>query len=270
MDGSISVGRGASCPLLITCHVESVKYESSPVENYVRVSGRCWGERLFRRVVTKTYVNAKGEEIVKDLLDYYAGLSHVRDSVKLVEDTDATYTRLEYENTPVIDILRHIAESADDAGVIGYDFRVAPDAKFEFFPRNSKTSSVSLAERIEQSECSLDIYRVRNKAVVYGVADKSVPADKDAWTESLTPADGSWAAMSGEVSLDVDFIVKGTRSIRTYAQNLYYGGCVFTLNAGKEVNAELYPLLNFWLQRHTNTLRRQLPQRMARVYGRVR
>jgi hypothetical protein len=233
----------------MTCRVEEIKYESTPVENYVRVSGRCWGERLFRRVVTKTYENKKGEEIVKDLLDYYVGLSHVRNSTELVEATDTTYTRLEYENTPVIDILRYIEESADKAGVIGFDFRVAPDAKFEFFPRNSKASAVSLSEKIEQSEYSSDIHRVRNKIAAYGVADKSVPLYKDAWTESLTPADGAWTATSGTVSFDSAVKVKGSGSVKTYAQNLSYGGCLFTLNAGKEVDAELYPVLNLWLNR---------------------
>ena len=252
VDGSLSVGRSASCPLLMTCRVESVKYESTPVESYVRVSGRCWGERLFRRVVTKVYENKKGEEIVKDLLDYYVGLSHVRAGAELVENTDTTYTLLEYENTPVIDVLRYIAESADKAGVIGFDFRVAPDAKFEFFPRNSKHSSVSLGERIETSEYSLDIHRVRNKAVIYGVADKSVPSDKDLWTESLTPADGVWTATSGTVSLDGAVKVKGTGSVKTYAQNLNYGGCVLTLNTGKEVNTELHPVLNLWLRRESS------------------
>jgi hypothetical protein len=252
VDGSISVGRGATCPLLMTCRVEGVKYESTPVESYVRVSGRCWGERLFRRVVTKTYENMKGEEIVKDLLDYYVGLSHVRNSTELVEATDTTYTRLEYENTPVIDILRYIAESADKAGVIGFDFRVAPDAKFEFFPRNSKSSAVSLSEKIEQSEYGRDIHRVRNKITAYGVADKSVPLNKDAWTESLTPADGAWTATSGTVSFDTAVKVKGSGSIKTSAQNLSYGGCLFTLNAGKEVNAELYPVLNLWLNRESS------------------
>ena len=251
LDGNISVGRGASCPLLLTCRVESVKYESTPVESYVRVGGRCWGERLFRRVVTKTYENKKGEEIVKDLLDYYVGLSHVRSGQELVEATDATYTRLEYENTPVIDILRYIAESADKSGVIGFDFRVAPDGKFEFFPRNSKASAVSLSERIEQSEYSRDVHRVRNRIAVYGVADKSVPADKDLWTESLTPADGVWTATSGTVSFDTAVKVKGSGSIKTFAQNLNYAGCLFTLNSGKEVDAELYPVLNLWLSRET-------------------
>lgn len=182
--GSISIGRGVNCPLIITLRVEEIEPESTPLENYIRVRGRCWGEKLFRKVVTKTYENKKGEEIVKDLMDYYVGLSHVRNSIELVEDTDTTYTLLEYENSPVWDILKYIAESADKNGVIGFDFRVAPDGKFEFFPRNSKTSPVSLSESIEVSRYSKDIHRIRNKIMVYGLTDKSVPADKDEWTES--------------------------------------------------------------------------------------
>jgi hypothetical protein len=249
MDGNISIGRGTNIPQIITCRVEAVKYESTPTENYLRVSGRCWGERLFRRVVTKTYENKKGEEIVKDLLDYYVGLSHVRDSTELVENTDTTYTRLEYQDTPVFDILKYIASSADKQGVIGYDFRVAPDAKFEFFPRNSKASAVSLSEKIEISEYSKDIHRIRNKITVYGVADKSVPSEKDAWTESLDLADGVWSAVSGTLSFDTGTKIKGSGSIKNYAENLYYAGSLFELDSGKEVNANLYPSLNFYVRR---------------------
>jgi len=252
MDGHIDIGRGSNVPQIITCHVESVKCESTPSENYVRVSGRCWGERLFRRVVTKTYENKKGEEIVKDLLDNFAGLSHTRDSTELVENTDTTYTKLEYDNTPVFDILKNIAESADKSGVIGFDFRVAPDAKFEFFPTNSKASPVSLSEKIEVSEYRKDIHRIRNKITVYGVADKSVPSDKDAWTESLTPVDGSWSAVSGNVSFDTVTKKKGSGSIKTYGANLYYAACMLTLNSGKEVNANLYPALNFFIRRESS------------------
>jgi hypothetical protein len=249
LDGSLSVGRGASCPLLLTCRVESVKYQSSPVESYVTVSGRCWGERLFRRVITKTYENQKGEDIIKDLLDYYVGLSHVRGGVELVEDTDTTYTLLEYRDTPVIDVIREIADSADKEGVIGFDFRVSPDGKFEFFPKNSKPSQVSLTERIEGSEYAKDISRVRNKIFVYGVADKSSPADKDLWTESLSSDDGDWVATSGTVSLDTVFKVKGSGSIKTSAESLYYAACQLTLDSGKEVDTELYPEMNLWLSR---------------------
>ncbi|MEM3579452.1 MAG: hypothetical protein QXL54_04455 [Candidatus Bathyarchaeia archaeon] len=152
MNGSIGIGRGANVPQIITCRVESLNHEGTSTESYVRVSGRCWGERLFRRVFTCTFANMKGEDIVKHLLDYYVGLSHVRDSTELVETTDTTYAKLEYKDTPVFDILKYVAESADKQGVIGYDSRVAPDAKFEFFPKNSKNSPVNLLERIEAYE----------------------------------------------------------------------------------------------------------------------
>jgi hypothetical protein len=252
VDGHIDLGRGSNVPQIITCHVESVKCESTPTENYIGVSGRCWGERLFRRVVTKTYENKKGEEIVKDLLDNFVGLSHVRESTELVEDTDTTYTKLEYDNTPVFDVLKNVAESADKSGVIGFDFRVAPDARFEFFPRNSKVSPVSLSEEIEVSEYRIDIHRIRNKITVYGVSDKSIPLDKDAWTESLTPQDGSWSGVSGNVSFDTATKKKGSGSIKTYAANLYYAASMLTLNNGKEVNANLYPALNFFIRRESS------------------
>jgi len=222
MDGSISIGRGANVPQIITCRIESLKYESTPAEHYLRVSGRCWGERLFRRVFTGTFENMKGEEIVKHLLDYYVGLSHTREGAELVESTDTTYVKLEFANTPVFDIIRQIADSADKGGVIGYDFRIAPDGKFEFFKRNSKTSSISLTDRIEVSEYSLDIHRLRNKIYVYGAAEKKLPSDanEDGWTESTSGwySNGTIATETNHVSEDGQ--KKYTDSFCVYA----YGG----------------------------------------------
>jgi len=246
-DGYIDIGRGTNIPQILTCRVEKIKYESTQEEHYLRVSGRCWGERLFRRVITKSYSNQKGEAIVKDLMDSYALLSHTRNSTELVEDTDTTFTLLEYENTPLWDILKYIAESSDKAGIIGYDFRVAPDGKFEFFPKNSKVSPVSLTDTVEEvTEYSKDILRIRNKIMVYGLADKSVPLDKDSWTESLTPTDGSWSAAAGTVSLDTSTKVRGSASIKIYNVNSYYAGALFTLNDRKEVNTNVYPTLSFY------------------------
>jgi hypothetical protein len=213
MDGSISIGRGANVPQIITCRVEKVQCESpTSTEHYIRVSGRCWGEKLFRKVVTKSYDNQNGEAIVKDLLDYYVGLSHVRDSTELVENTDTTFTHLEYENSPVWDILKYIAESSDLAGVIGYDFRVAPDGKFEFFPKNSKTSPVSLSEKIEDSEYRKDILRIRNRIGVYGCQGKNFPADLDSWSESL---DG-WTCDSGTLELESVRQREGSHCLRVW------------------------------------------------------
>ncbi|MCW4024936.1 MAG: hypothetical protein NWF01_07880 [Candidatus Bathyarchaeota archaeon] len=232
---------------VISVKVEGVQYESTPFENYIRVSGRCWGEKLFRQVVNKTYRNMKGEAIVKDLLDNYVGLSHVRGATELVENTDTTYTKLEYVDTPVWDILKYIAETSDTAGIIGYDFRVAPDGKFEFFAKNSKTNGVSLVESVESSRYRKDISRVRNKITVYGLADKSAPLDKDAWTESLSVADGAWSSAAGSVFVDSGSKARGNSSIKCTVQNNYFGSAMFILNSGREVNCNLYPTLSFFL-----------------------
>jgi len=243
-DGSISLGRGAACPLLMTLRVEKVHYQSSPIESYLTVSGRCWGERLFRRTVTADYTGLKGEEIVKNLMDYYAGLSHNRSGTELVEATDTTYTELKYEDSPVWDILKYVAESADKAGVIGYDFRVAPDGKFEFFPKLSKTNSTVITENIDTAaEYEKDITRVRNKIIVWGLADKSLPSNKVAWTRSLTTSEGTWTASAGSVSVDATGAPDGGACIKLYAPNNYYGSANFTLNAGNLLDCEKYPIL---------------------------
>lgn len=257
-NGSISIGRGVNCPLILTGRVEEIEPQSAAVENYIRVRGRCCGEKIFRRVVTKIYENQKGEAIVKDLLDNYVGLSHTRNGTELVEDTDTTYTLLEYENTPVFDILKYIAATADKAGVIGFDFRVEPDGKFAFFPKNSKSSPVSLSERIEVSSYHKDIHRIRNKIYVYGAAGKPYPLDvdgqpwSDSLTESVSPAEGDWTIETGDSvtadsakKMEGSYSIKGTKveTDRTWTK------LWFTFDAGKEVNSKLYPKFCFsiWL-----------------------
>ena len=257
MDGHIDIGRGTNVPQIITCRVEKVEYLSSPTANYVRVSGRCWGERIFRRVVTKTYENKKGEEIVKDIIDSYVGLSHTRDGVELIENTDTTYTKLEYENTPVFDILKFIAETADKQGVIGYDFRVAPDGKFEFFPKNSKTSPVSLSEKIEVSSYRKDIHRVRNKIIVYGAAEKTKPEDKDAWTETLDIDDdgvNDWVSGTGTgtVSLDSSIKILGSYSIKHSNSTADYYSTLLLYLSNNIVNCNKYPILQFQIRKTTS------------------
>jgi hypothetical protein len=143
-------------------------------------------------------------------MDYFAGLSHNRGGTELVQDTSTTYYGLDYEDTPVMDILRMIAQSADLNGVIGYDFRVAPDGKFEFFPLYSKSAAISLVNLPEVATYRKDISRVRNKIWVFGVPNKLLPADEDSWTESLT----GWSCQSGDtLSLDSANKVMGNYSI---------------------------------------------------------
>ena len=246
-DGYICIGRGADVPQLITVRTESLKFQSTPTEHYVVVAGRCWGEKLFRQTVTKDYSGFKGEEIVKDLLDYYSGLSHVRGSTELVENTDTTFTDLKVQETQVWDLLQKIASESDKNGVIGYDFRIAPDGKFEFFPRGNKTSFVSLTDKIETNEYRKEIIAVRNKVTIYGAQDKSVPLNKVDWSQSLTPTVGSWAAATGVVSLET--AMGSPYCIKLFVQNNNVGGVRFLLNGA--VNANLYCELHFAIQKES-------------------
>jgi hypothetical protein len=104
---------------------------------------------------------------------------------------------LDFENKQAWEILKQIAQDSDKAGAIGYDFRVAPDGRFEFFHRGAKTSSVSLLERTEEAETESDILSVRNKVTIYGAATKSTPVDVDETVESLNPASGYWTGYGG-------------------------------------------------------------------------
>ncbi|MCW4016803.1 MAG: hypothetical protein NWF06_10570 [Candidatus Bathyarchaeota archaeon] len=266
-EGSLSVGRGVNCPLIATIRVEEVTYESSASENYMWVKGRCWGEKLFRQVVTKTYENQKGEDVVKDLVDYYAGLSHVRDSTELIEDTDTTYTLLEYEDAPVFDILQDIASSADDSGVIGYDFRVEPDAKFAFFAKNSKTSSVSLSDVIESSEYTTDIQRIRNRIMTYGAEEQPYPLDFDGqqWSDTLTEdvsqveywlehSLGKWEPITGNTTMSIETsnVLQGSNCVKAHCTSYMYYVSFWWVFPANYVNANSYSSLVFAIKADSN------------------
>jgi len=244
----IDIGRGATIPQILTGKVEEIEPLSTATEHYIRVKGRCDGEQLFRRLVTKTWDNVKGEVVVKYLIDNYTSLSHVRDSVELVEDTDTTYTHLEYEDTPVFDILKYIAETVDKAGVIGFDFRIAPDGKFEFFPKNSKSSSVSLSECLEVSEYAKNIHRVKNKITIRGFAGKVEPSNIDAWTETLD----NWSTDSGygTMALDDWYPRWGTYFVKCYRPGETTGTVMFKRTFGQVAKPQT---LRVWLNASNNT-----------------
>lgn len=248
-DGYICIGRDANIPQLITTRTESVKFQSSPAEHYVTVAGRCWGEKLFRQTATKDYSGSKGEGIVKDILDSFSGLSHLRGSTELVENTDTTFTDFKVQDTQVWDILQKIAQGSDKNGVIGYDFRMGPDGKFEFFPRGTKTSPVSLTDKIESYEYWKEIIALRNKVTIFGAQDKSAPLNKVDWTQSLTPTISRWSATAGEISIENS--MGSPNSIKLHVENNYFGGALFTLDPTYWVNTNMFPELHFAIQKET-------------------
>jgi len=195
-------------------------------------------------------------------------LSHVRGITELIENTDTTYTLLKYEDTPVFDILKYIAETADKSGVIGFDFRVEYDGKFAFFPRNSKTSSISLSEKLEYSRYSKDIHRIRNKIKVKGAAEKPYPLDTDGqpWSDSLTEdltkpnnylqhADGKWQPVTGYTNLYIETstVHTGSKCVKAQCtQHMYYMGVEFVFDSDKYVDCNRCPKLFLTLREDNN------------------
>ncbi len=194
----ISIGRGANVPDILKGRVEDRQFLVKPYSHLLEITGRCDGEKLFRRNVTKSYRDMKGEDIVIDILDNFAGLEHKRAGYEFVADTDTTYTRLEYDDTPAWDILQYIAKTADKAGVIGFQFYIAPDGVFEFWPIGQGTSSLDLTDKIESALFKDGISKIRNRIKIYGAKTKSFPLGPDSATESLT----GWTANHGTLSLD--------------------------------------------------------------------
>lgn len=215
-------------------------------QHYLRLRGRDLGAELFNRLVTKKYVNKEGSEIVKDVLANYTPLANVG-----VEATNSTYAEEEYENKPAWEIVKYVAETAkNSSNVIGYDFK-CEEGDLKFFSKGKYASAVSLDGIITLCEHESAIERVRNKIYVYGEASKSCPLDKDSWTESLTPTDGAWSSGTGtgNVSLDSAEKIVGTYCIKHATTTPdYYGRAVFTFNDGKEINANVYPSVNFQIK----------------------
>jgi len=241
----IYVGRSPNCPLLLTGKVEETDPESRAIEHYLIVRGRCNGEQLFRRHVTKSWDNVKGEVVVKYVIDNFTSLSHNRGGIELIEDTDTTFSRLDYEDTPVFDVIKYIAETADLAGVIGYSFRIAPDGKFEFFPKNSKTSSVDLSERLEVGRHKRSIYRIKNKIVVKGAAERPEPIDRDIWTEPTQDPPENWVAVSADTTITRSAVNPKSGIYRVLAVK----GTLGTLDFYRSIsalNVEKGTSLKFW------------------------
>jgi hypothetical protein len=132
-----------------------------------------------------------------------------------------------------------------------------PDGKFEFFPKNTKTSSVSLLERLEVSEYRKSIFRKRDKIYVYGAAEKKYPTDGDAWTETLDinntpPNDWVSGTGSGSVSLDNSTKTVDSYSIKHTTNTAdYFALLRLIIPSGWQPNTNMYPSLQFQIRRES-------------------
>jgi len=211
----------------------------SSQEYYLLLSGMDIGQELLvpPNLMKKVYEAVNGKTIIEEAIDLS---DEVTKKFVDVDNEIASTHDFEFQEVIPHSVIEEVCKVAKTlAGAVGFDGYVDPAGNMHVFKRGKYTSGVSLAERIEHYKKEDDVHRIRNKIKVYGAAERAYPLDKDAWTETLTPADGSWASGTGtgSVSFDTAEKILGTGSIKlTVGGSDYYGRLIFTLNDEKEAN----------------------------------
>ena len=211
----------------------------SSQEYYLLLSGMDIGQELLvpPNLMKKVYETVNGKTIIQDAIDL---CNEVTKKFVDVDNEIASTHDFEFQEVTPHAVIKDVCEIAKTSGgAVGFDGYIDPAGNVHIFKRGKYTSSVSLTERIEHYKKEDDVHRVRNKIKVYGAAERAYPPDRDDWTESLTPADGSWTSGTGtgSVSFDTAEKILGTGSIKLDVTGSdYYGRLIFTLNDGKEAN----------------------------------
>jgi hypothetical protein len=233
---TIKLGRDPHMPLMLTGKIEKLDETERPASNELMVSGRCEGRRLYNLHWTSRQAEINASALLKMVVEY-VGLSHVRDGTELIEDSPTVYSLLDYEDTPVYDIVNYVVETCvSPDGAIGYDWRVCPDGKFQSFPIGSKIYAKDLVGFEEEAALSSSILKIFNRVKVRGQRTKAMPADRDGMTEILEkfvepsgeyllfyppPMYMYWAAYPSWANMDClthnpnsNFVAKGRYSVR--------------------------------------------------------
>jgi len=164
--------------------------------------------------LTKAYDAVSGKTIIEEALVLCSDVT--MDSTDDGSDIASTHTE-EFEDANPYDVITKICRKAKTGGgAVGFDAYIDKDKKLHIFYRGKYTSSINVAGRFINYLRTDDIHRVRSKFQVYGAAEKTYPALRDSWSESLTPTEGAWSCAGGAMSVSLDSSDKlyGSNSIK--------------------------------------------------------
>lgn len=169
----------------------------------IQLLGKDYGEVLQRLLKTKYWESTRADTIVKEINDD-AGLDGTYNHIV----ADATSLDYDAVDKPLIDILQDISEIRDKDWYVAYCYTHNAKELF-WFARQTDTSTVTLEEgvNIKQYKLLKDLNPIRNDITVYGARLKTLPSDKDAWTDATT----NWYS-DGTITTNGDAI-EGTFSV---------------------------------------------------------
>jgi len=169
---------------------------SSIEQGFIRMfEGKNQSEILQRRFKLNKYYNAvQASTIVTEWAnDLGLGTGQIT--------ADTTPVTMEVRTESYFDLLKAISDYWYNSDTrIQKDFFVDVNNNLVWKSRPLRTtgiSSLTIGENIISYLVTRDLVPVKNNITVYGAAEKPLPADKDAWTESIT----GWTASAGTVAL---------------------------------------------------------------------
>jgi hypothetical protein len=151
---------------------------------YVECMDHGWELQVPPALVQKAYTNTNGKTIIKDAV---AVCNYVSDyGVDQSNAIASTHSYVFDEKTPW-NVIREVADACQTSGgAVGFDGYVDAAGNLRIFPRGANNSTVDLTDKIIRYKVEYDTYRVKNKIKVYGKATKTIPANRDDWSDSTT------------------------------------------------------------------------------------
>jgi len=159
------------------------------------ISGLSQGEILLRRFKYNKFYNGIGAStiVTEWATDLTLGAGEIT--------ADATAVTLEVATKSYFDLLQWISDYYDVGGLVQKDFYVDVNNNLVWKSRplrsGASVETLTVGDNILNYAVVKSVDAVKNYITVYGSCDKSVPENKDSWTDTLT----DWTATSGTLGL---------------------------------------------------------------------
>lgn len=190
----------------------------------LRVTGRCFGQKLLLRTKTKDFNNREVSLAVKDFVQDLTEIS----TLQVETPSPAAYITKDYQSEHIMDGLKDLAKQAGSDWEVklgmGHDlrFRSRASANVPSLPYQINESQGHILRGVRKG---LDGYRAYNKVSVLGGERSNIDGDPDKYTDLGDVSAWTWQAFNGGVVEETaEDLYCGQRGI-----NIYYNSYVNTM-----------------------------------------
>jgi len=189
----------SSLAKVFTGEIYDVGKESNDEEKLLRIKAKDFSLLFLVDKFTKSYLIAtNARDIVLDIVQNYVPQIYGTVCEKKISSAGVEVTvktrQIDFVGEPLLDSLNKISQITE------HDWYVDEEKVLQWFLRNSRTSSgKAYLDRNDLEDYSVtDPWEnLCNKAFVYGKDNKSIPWDRDIWTEPVVDPPPNWTGLEG-------------------------------------------------------------------------